>query len=307
MFRGILGGQAEPGTLVELGCYLGKSAVVIGDYIRPGEEFVVVDLFGRLDLVEGDQSTSAEAGIYASRLSLEQFEANYRSVHEQLPTVVVGPSQDITRHVDPGAARFIHIDASHQYEHVVTDIENALLLIQPGGVIVFDDYRSIHTPGVSAAVWGAVERGEIIPVAHTDQKLYCVTTAPEELTSLVDTVVEHEDLTGYSQSVAGHALMRIAYSPAHAERRAAQEAAAAREAESTATEAVVRARDEARDEARAEAAAQREAYAAEWARQHYGAEPGMSPLRLAARLVARGYLPRAGKRVIAGLRRSGRG
>ena len=63
LFQALLGAQSEsePGTLVELGCYLGKSTVVIGDYRRAGEDFVVVDLFGDTSvLADDDHATRAE-------------------------------------------------------------------------------------------------------------------------------------------------------------------------------------------------------------------------------------------------------
>ena len=43
LFRALLRSQAAspPGVLVEIGAYLGKSAVVIGEHVRPGEELVV--------------------------------------------------------------------------------------------------------------------------------------------------------------------------------------------------------------------------------------------------------------------------
>lgn len=294
MFRSVLESQTDPGTLVELGCYLGKSAVLIGDYVRPGEEFIVVDLFGRMDLVAGDQSATAEADLYAHRLSQQQFEDNYLSVHPELPTVIVGFSSEIVDHVAPGTARFIHVDASHQYEHVVEDIASAVRLIRPGGVIVFDDFRSVHTPGVGAAVWGAVERGEIIPVAHTDQKMYCVTSEPAELRSCTERVIAASDIAGQEHQVAGHPVLRVLYSAAHAARKAEEKEAAERRA----------AEDH---EARFAESAGRDAYAAEWARRTYGVEAGMSPARLAARLLARGYLPKSASRLLVAAKRRRRG
>ena len=48
VFSAVLKSQEDSplGTLVELGAYQGKSAVIIGDHVRDGERFVVVDLFG---------------------------------------------------------------------------------------------------------------------------------------------------------------------------------------------------------------------------------------------------------------------
>jgi hypothetical protein len=42
LFATILDAQADsaPGVVVELGTYMGKSAVIIGNHVRPGERFV---------------------------------------------------------------------------------------------------------------------------------------------------------------------------------------------------------------------------------------------------------------------------
>lgn len=157
------------GNLVELGVYLGKSAALIGKYRRPGETFTVLDLFGAH---ASDASNQAENdGSYRS-LSREAFERNYLAIHDELPVVIQGPSSEILEHVKPESARFIHVDASHLYEHVSSDIDAARTLLMPHGVAVFDDFRSEHTPGVSAAVWEAVFTKELRPICVTTKKFY---------------------------------------------------------------------------------------------------------------------------------------
>ena len=74
-------------------------------------------------------------------------------------------------HAAHGTHRFVHIDASHLYEHVVADIAAARTLLKPGGVVVFDDYRAPHTPGVAAAVWRETTE-DLTPFAVTQNKLY---------------------------------------------------------------------------------------------------------------------------------------
>src|SRR5690349_23305480 len=68
LFRSILADQADgaPGDVVELGTYLGKSAVLIGEYVRPTERFVAVDLFGRTDLL-GDHTDANRREVDKSR------------------------------------------------------------------------------------------------------------------------------------------------------------------------------------------------------------------------------------------------
>jgi hypothetical protein len=159
----------ETGDLVELGSYMGKSAIVMGRHLRVGETFTVCDLF---DSEAPDDSNRAEMSHSYSTLTRDKFEANYRAFHDRLPEIVQGPTALILDHVRPRACRFVHVDASHLYEHVSGDIKAARTMLPDGGIVVCDDYRSEHTPGVSAAVWEAVATEGLRPICITPQKLY---------------------------------------------------------------------------------------------------------------------------------------
>lgn len=196
------------GDLVELGCYLGKSAVVVGAHQQPGERFTVLDLF---EAPAGDEANVHEmAGSY-SALTRAQFEQNYLRFHESLPVVVQAPSSEITRDVGPNSVRFLHVDASHLYHHVRGDIAASRELLAPTGVVAFDDYRGEHTPGVSAAVWEAVVNDGLVPLWVTPSKLYASWTAQPRLQDeLKDWVAaQHGRAWCEYQQVAGHRLMRI--------------------------------------------------------------------------------------------------
>ncbi len=124
LFRAILADQADgaPGDVVELGTYLGKSAVLIGEYVRPEERFVAVDLFGRTDLLGDDTDANRrEVDKSYKTLTRTKFEQNYLARHDALPDIVEGPSSWVDQHVAAGSVRFCHIDASHLYAHVRVD------------------------------------------------------------------------------------------------------------------------------------------------------------------------------------------
>lgn len=166
-----------PGHLVELGTYQAKSAVIIGEFLRPDERFVAVDLFGREDLLDSSRSgvmNRDENRRQYANLDRQQFERNYLALHQSLPQIHEGLSTDIVDLVEPHSARFVHVDAGHMYDQVRQDVMNAKTISQPGGIVAFDDYRTEHTPGVSAAVWQAVFFDGFIPVALTPQKMYGV-------------------------------------------------------------------------------------------------------------------------------------
>lgn len=212
LFRWFLSRQREAGIrgdLVELGAYLGKSAIVIGDYVGDGEVFTVVDLFGA---EASDVANASENDSSYSTLTREGFEENYLRFHPVLPAVHTALSSAVTEHVDAGSARFVHIDASHLYEHVVGDTAAARSLLAPDGIVVFDDYRSEHTPGVSAAVWGAVLNDGLNPICVTPSKLYGTWGEPAAVRAELRAHLDGDErLWSEVQSVAGHELIRCSY------------------------------------------------------------------------------------------------
>lgn len=194
------------GDLAELGVFLGKSAALIGWGQQPGETFTVIDLFEQGATEEGNQAENEEQ--YAE-LSQAAFEQQYLTVHDALPVVVRGPSASILDHAARGTHRFVHVDASHLYEHVVQDIEAARLLLKPGGVVVFDDYRAPHTPGVAAAVWQATTR-DLRPFAVTRNKLYATFGDDPSYAEVVTRWLEERAYWRHEiQQVVGRPLVRV--------------------------------------------------------------------------------------------------
>ncbi|TDB88622.1 class I SAM-dependent methyltransferase [Actinomadura sp. KC216] len=197
----------QTGDLVELGSYLGKSAILMGRHRRPEETFTVCDLF---DSEAPDDSNQAEMnGSYAS-LTRTAFEANYRAFHDRLPEIIQAPTSVILDHVEPESCRFVHVDASHLYEHVRGDIQAARVMLPDTGVIVCDDYRSEHTPGVAAAVWEAVAVSGLRPVCVTTQKLYGTWGDADTLQDdLLEWLGGQDNVWHEIQRVAGRRLIRV--------------------------------------------------------------------------------------------------
>lgn len=86
--------------------------------------------------------------------------------------MIEAPTSVISGEVKADTCRFVHIDASHLYEHVRDDIGAVREILLPGGLVVLDDFRSEHTPGVSVAVWEAVLNRGLRPICLSTQKLY---------------------------------------------------------------------------------------------------------------------------------------
>jgi hypothetical protein len=211
-FRAIDAVQRRVGTtgdILEIGAFMGRSAILLGSLLRSGETLVVNDLWDDLSVVPGEWDCIDRP---AARTT---FEANYLRYHPTLPRLVSGSSTTVLDdEVAAATCRLVHVDGSHEREIVAIDLATARRVSGPGGVMVFDDHMNPRHPGVTAAVWGAVDRGELRPLVITAAKLYAVGRATElPLDSLA------EEATGLGLGVAhrrccGHDTLRFEL-PAH--------------------------------------------------------------------------------------------
>ncbi|MGP3980551.1 class I SAM-dependent methyltransferase [Streptomyces sp. KR80] len=201
----------ERGDLLEMGVYMGKSAIFTGSFLNAGERFTVCDLF---DGPAPDQQNAAEARKSYASLTRVAFEQNYLAFHDELPRVVQGPTSDLPPLISAATCRFVHVDASHLYEHVAGDIETARKALLPGSVVVLDDFRSEHTPGVAAAAWEAVFNGGLRPICLSTQKLYGTWGDPEPLQDeLLAEARERGDIKISVQEIAGQRILRFSGRP----------------------------------------------------------------------------------------------
>ena len=157
------------GDLLEMGAYLGKSAILIGHHRRPGERFVVCDLFGAEPPTAENRRTAL---FYTKNLTRAAFESNYAAFHVEPPEVLQAPTSELPEHVAANTCRFVHVDACHLYNVVLEDIQIARSVLVDDGIVAFDDIRTPHTPGVPAAVWPEVATGGLRLICLTPNKLY---------------------------------------------------------------------------------------------------------------------------------------
>ena len=158
------------GDLIEIGTYKGKSAILLGHLLRPGERLVVCDIFE--DLRNVGQETLDEAAVWYAGLGRQQFEEQFLRFHRRLPTIWQIKSSAIDSAALAGSCRIVHVDGSHAYEDVRWDIATARALLGPGGVAVFDDWSTAHVPGVALAIWEEFLRGDADLLCLTPLKAY---------------------------------------------------------------------------------------------------------------------------------------
>jgi hypothetical protein len=223
----------QRGDLLEMGAYLGKSAIMLRSYLREGETFTVCDLFGSEAPTESNEREMR--GSY-STLTRRGFEANFLSFHDELPRLLHAPTSVVPGEVAPGSCRFVHVDASHLYEHVRPDIAAARGTLTGDGIVVLDDYRSSHTPGVACATWQAVLEDGLRPVCVSAQKFYGTWGDPADVQrELHDALRKRGDCWLQWQDVAGHRLLLVgadkAQTPPLPRSRHAESRAGARDSE----------------------------------------------------------------------------
>ncbi len=128
------------------------------------------------------------------------FLANWRRYHDRDPEVIVGPSKFLS-FAEP-RFRFVHIDGGHTFKDVERDLATVASSATKEAIVALDDYCHPSYPGVAAATWGAVDRGELLPFCVTPGKLYAARTPSlhAELSLLVD---------GETEVIAGWRVVRI--------------------------------------------------------------------------------------------------
>lgn len=164
-----LAGEADGGDLIEIGSYLGKSAILLGYLANAGEQVVVIDLF---EGATPDEEQGAERSRWYGGLTQDRFLQNWRRFHAEDPAILQGLSHQMLATIESNSARFVHVDGSHAFTAVRGDISESIRVAAPDGLIVVDDVLSPHTPGVTAAAWEAVLQGRLVPLVQSERKLY---------------------------------------------------------------------------------------------------------------------------------------
>ena len=140
------------GNILEIGVYAGKSAVLLGFLLTPGEQLHVCDPFEEVPRTE--------------------FEATYRRFHGSLPVLWQGRSREVLRLLPDQSCRIVHVDGAHDYESVRADIAIARRVACRGGMVVFVDFPTFNDPDVTAAVLDEVRAGDLTPLVMSHLKLY---------------------------------------------------------------------------------------------------------------------------------------
>ena len=148
---------AEGSTFVEVGLYLGRSLCSLAEVVRASNrDFTVVGVdycrgSGREGTADKDSHATAVAdgdGTLAGQLHRNIIACGFAdSVH-----LLVSSSPAAAALFTDGSLAWVHLDARHEYDSVLADIDGWLPKVAPGGWLSGDDYNKDWWPGVVAAV-----------------------------------------------------------------------------------------------------------------------------------------------------------
>ena len=171
------------GDLLEIGAYAGKSAILLGFLRKGAEHLVVCDIFDGSPPPAHDQAENAK--WYGAGVPRSVFERWYRTFHQELPDIIERPSTDLAEMAFERPFRLIHIDGSHVYETVRSDLAFARDRAGPGAIVVLDDFGRPHAPGDAAAAREAVLNSRLRPLLLTHGKLYAAWDAQAGLAEYI--------------------------------------------------------------------------------------------------------------------------
>lgn len=201
------------GDILEIGVFEGKSAILLGFCRSDDEQLVVCDLFEDVADV-GDRLAQSRA---YKGLTMERFLRNFQRCHDRAPEVHACPSAALSERGLERSFRVVHIDGGHTYDQVRSDATFARSVLERGGIVVFDDYVTPHTPGVAAVVWEDVASHRLVPLALSNHKFYGTwdvgDSAPRAV-DLLDAVQGDPQLQNVEwQSILGFNVLRFDVDP----------------------------------------------------------------------------------------------
>lgn len=144
------------GTVMEFGCYIGTTSLFIRrllDAYKDTREFHVYDSFVGLPSKTGPDASAAGEQFQAGELAVskKQFVREFQKAMLRLPTIHKGWFNSLTSSDVPVKIAFAFLDGDF-YESIRDSLKLVLPKMQPGGVIVIDDYAREALPGVATAV-----------------------------------------------------------------------------------------------------------------------------------------------------------
>jgi hypothetical protein len=161
----------DASRFAEVGCYLGRSICSLGEVVREAglaTRIVGVDTArgsgheGRADIDAHSPAVDHGGGTFAGLLHRNIIDCGLADVIQ----LVISDSVAAAQLFADESFAWVHIDARHDYDSVVADINAWAPKVEPGGWLSGDDFQPDWWPGVVDAVsdtlpdatsWGSMQ------------------------------------------------------------------------------------------------------------------------------------------------------
>ena len=146
--------QHKPKVVVELGSWLGASAIAMARSVRRwGGTVTCVDTWAG-DLNEDGGSPESRSPLMLLSCARAMVEAGVSASVRLIPATTLEAAARWQGPID-----FLYVDADHSSAGVYRDLEAWVPHVRTGGVIAGDDYSHPRYPGVKTA-WDAFEQSK---------------------------------------------------------------------------------------------------------------------------------------------------
>lgn len=147
--------KGKPVTAVELGSWEGRSAIWLLENILTNKQ-------AKLHCVDTWEGGDEHSGIDMNAV-LRRFDSNIDEVDKNYITVVhVSTTEEFFKENMKLKADIVYVDASHRACDVLSDAVFSHHILNPGGVIIFDDY-----------MWEGLSKTPDIPRPAIDAFMEC--------------------------------------------------------------------------------------------------------------------------------------
>lgn len=144
--------QYRPKVVVELGSWLGASAIAMARSVRRwGGTVTCVDTWAG-DLNEDGGSVGGKTPLMLLNCARAMVEAGVGASVRLIPALTTEAATCWSEPID-----FLWVDADHGYDAVKADLNAWVPHVKPGGLIAGDDYGHPRYPGVKRA-WDEFEQ-----------------------------------------------------------------------------------------------------------------------------------------------------
>lgn len=128
----------KPMQVFEFGTYSGSTTVLIADLLPAGGTVTTLDLPEK-DIVSAGIDPEEIGRCFADNSS---YDGRIQTIRDNSRTM------DFSQFT--GSMDLVFVDASHQYDDVIRDSHNALEMLSPNGIVLWDDYHPTCLPVAEA-------------------------------------------------------------------------------------------------------------------------------------------------------------